>query len=50
MFLYRDGDKVEEYEGTRTLEDMYSFVNRNLSHDELWFVLFWCAQNTSIVT
>ena len=35
MFLYRSGQKVEEYDGNRSLEDMYSFVMRNLKHDEL---------------
>jgi len=35
MFLYRDGKKVEEYEGNRSLDDLYSFVSKNAKHDEL---------------
>uniref|UniRef100_A0A2M3Z260 Putative disulfide-isomerase tiga n=1 Tax=Anopheles braziliensis TaxID=58242 RepID=A0A2M3Z260_9DIPT len=38
VFLYRDGAKVTEYHGHRSLEDLYDFVVQNLSgqqHDEL---------------
>lgn len=35
VFLYRDGAKVEEYDGNRSLDDMHSFVTRHLGRDEL---------------
>lgn len=36
LLLYRDGEKVSEYNGSRTLDDLYEFVNNHLkSHDEL---------------
>jgi len=35
MFLYQDGKKVEEYDGNRSLEDLYSFVAKKTKHDEL---------------
>ncbi|XP_043271385.1 thioredoxin domain-containing protein 5 isoform X2 [Venturia canescens] len=36
LFLYRDGHKIAEYNGSRALEDLYEFVNNHLkSHDEL---------------
>lgn len=37
VFIYRDGKKVEEYDGGRTLDDLYEFVNKHASqaHDEL---------------
>lgn len=36
IFIYRDGDKVTEYNGNRSLEDLVNFVNRHRSdHDEL---------------
>ena len=35
MFLYQDGKKVEEYEGNRSLEDLFSFISKNTKHDEL---------------
>ena len=38
LYLYRDGDKVSEYNGSRSLDDLYEFVNNHLkTHDELWF-------------
>lgn len=36
IFIYRNGDKVTEYNGNRSLEDLVNFVNRHRSdHDEL---------------
>ncbi|KAJ8984737.1 hypothetical protein NQ317_005002 [Molorchus minor] len=35
LFLYRDGKKISEYSGSRSLEDLYDFVNKFLGHDEL---------------
>ncbi|ETN67986.1 disulfide-isomerase tigA [Anopheles darlingi] len=37
VFLYRDGVKVTEYHGHRSLDDLYEFVLQNLTgqHDEL---------------
>lgn len=35
MFLYQDGKKIEEYDGSRSLEDLYSFVSKKTKHDEL---------------
>ncbi|XP_063244147.1 thioredoxin domain-containing protein 5 homolog [Bacillus rossius redtenbacheri] len=29
LFLYKDGKKVEEYSGSRSLEDLYDFVSRH---------------------
>ena len=39
MFLYSNGEKVEEYDGNRSLDDMFSFVakliNDKQAKDEL---------------
>lgn len=36
LFLYKDGRKLSEYNGSRTLDDLYEFVmNHVQSHDEL---------------
>ncbi|XP_046397334.1 thioredoxin domain-containing protein 5 homolog [Ischnura elegans] len=36
LFLYHNGKKVSEYDGARSLEDLYEFVVKNYpSHDEL---------------
>lgn len=37
IFLYKAGKKVEEYNGGRTLDDLYEFVNKHAAeaHDEL---------------
>jgi len=35
LFLYRDGEKVAEYTGSRSLDDMYEFVIKHIPHDEL---------------
>ncbi|KAL0113883.1 hypothetical protein PUN28_011311 [Cardiocondyla obscurior] len=36
LYLYRNGRKVSEYNGSRNLEDLYDFVMNHLkSHDEL---------------
>ncbi|XP_050712885.1 thioredoxin domain-containing protein 5-like [Eriocheir sinensis] len=35
LFLYKDGSKVSEYNGDRSLNDMVNFISRNLEHDEL---------------
>ncbi|XP_058820721.1 thioredoxin domain-containing protein 5 homolog [Topomyia yanbarensis] len=36
MFIYRNGDKLSEYNGNRSLEDLHDFVTRHLGeHDEL---------------
>ncbi|XP_012286499.1 thioredoxin domain-containing protein 5 homolog [Orussus abietinus] len=36
LFLYRDGQKVTEYNGSRRLDDLYEFVMKHIqSHDEL---------------
>ena len=35
IFLYKDGKKVSEYNGDRSLNDMENFISRNLEHDEL---------------
>lgn len=38
LYLYRDGRKVSEYNGSRNLDDLYDFVMIYLqTHDELWF-------------
>ena len=31
MFLYSNGQKFEEYDGNRSLDDMYSFVAKVLN-------------------
>jgi hypothetical protein len=36
LFLYKDGEKVAEYTGSRSLEDLYEFVIKHIPHDELW--------------
>lgn len=35
LFLYKNGAKVSEYNGDRSLDDMVNFITRNLEHDEL---------------
>jgi len=36
LFLYKDGQKISEYRGSRELDDLYDFVNSHSSgHDEL---------------
>lgn len=36
IFLYKNGDKVIEYNGNRSLDDLVSFINRHHGdHDEL---------------
>lgn len=35
LFLYKDGQKVSEYSGSRDLDDLSDFVNKHLGHDEL---------------
>lgn len=36
LFLYKDGRKLSEYNGSRTLDDLYEFVmNHVQAHDEL---------------
>lgn len=35
IFIYRDGHKLQEYNGNRSLEDLYEFVQRYASRDEL---------------
>lgn len=36
LLLYREGKKVSEYNGSRSLDDLYEFVMNHLkSHDEL---------------
>lgn len=35
LFLYKDGKKLAEYTGSRSLDDMYEFVMKHIQHDEL---------------
>ncbi|XP_045111657.1 thioredoxin domain-containing protein 5 homolog [Portunus trituberculatus] len=35
LFLYKNGEKVSEYNGDRSLDDMVNFITRNQEHDEL---------------
>lgn len=35
LFLYKNGQKLSEYRGSRTLEDLFDFVNKHFEHDEL---------------
>lgn len=36
IFLYKNGDKVEEYLGSRSLDDLFEFVNKHAqTRDEL---------------
>lgn len=36
LYLYRNGHKVDEYNGSRNLDDLYDYVIKNLQpHDEL---------------
>lgn len=35
MILYKDGEKVEEYNGSRELDALYTFVTGHIKHDEL---------------
>lgn len=36
IFIYKEGDKLDEYNGSRLLDDLYQFVSKHAgSHDEL---------------
>lgn len=35
IFIYRDGQRLQEYTGNRSLDDLYEFVQRYASRDEL---------------
>lgn len=36
IFIYKNGKKIEEYNGSRSLDDLYEFVTKHAqSHDEL---------------
>lgn len=35
LILYKNGVKVSEYTGTRSLQDLRDFIVRNTGHDEL---------------
>ncbi|KAG5884135.1 hypothetical protein JTB14_021804 [Gonioctena quinquepunctata] len=35
LFLYRDGERISEYSGSRSLEDLHEFVLSHRRHDEL---------------
>lgn len=35
LILYKDGTKISEYSGSRSLEDLTDFINKHLGHDEL---------------
>lgn len=37
IYIYRTGEKVEEYNGSRSLEDLHEYVTRHAddAHDEL---------------
>lgn len=35
LFLYKDGRKISEYTGNRAIDDLHSFVVKNIAHDEL---------------
>lgn len=35
LLLYKDGFKLSEYSGSRSIEDLTDFVNKHLGHDEL---------------
>jgi thioredoxin domain-containing protein 5 len=34
IFLYQDGTKISEYNGSRSLEDLYQFVAKYLAEDK----------------
>lgn len=35
LFLYKNGEKLSEYNGSRNLEDLYDFLSKHFPHDEL---------------
>lgn len=36
VYIYRNGAKVDEYNGSRSLDDLYEYVNKHSGgHDEL---------------
>lgn len=37
IYIYRNGEKITEYSGNRSLDDLFEFVNRHIvsSRDEL---------------
>ncbi|KAJ8945884.1 hypothetical protein NQ318_002725 [Aromia moschata] len=35
IYLYKNGQRVSEYSGSRSLDDMYDFINKHMVHEEL---------------
>lgn len=36
VYIYRNGEKIEEYNGSRSLDDLFEYVNKHADgHDEL---------------
>ncbi|XP_056632365.1 thioredoxin domain-containing protein 5 homolog [Diorhabda carinulata] len=35
LFLYKDGEKMSEYTGSRSLDDLHDYIMKNNRHDEL---------------
>lgn len=36
VYIYRNGEKIEEYNGSRSLDDLYEYVTKHTEgHDEL---------------
>ncbi len=35
LFLYKNGNKIAEYEGLRNVEGFSTFLEKHLKHDEL---------------
>ncbi len=35
LFLYKNGQKMSEYRGSRSLDDLHDFVVKHFEHDEL---------------
>ena len=35
LFIYKNGEKLSEYLGDRSLSDLHSFITKHMGHDEL---------------
>lgn len=34
LFIYKDGEKISEYNGSRGLDDMYEFINTHVTPEK----------------
>lgn len=35
LLLYKNGERISEYTGSRNVDDLHDFVKKHITHDEL---------------